>query len=1185
VDGIAYPYAQPIPYSYGKPVGWGWTVPLRGFSVIRGVVTSLLALRSDPYHLHFGVDARTMNVDKNSRLAPEAAQATGGELVVQPRQLTDAGWELLQAGRFADVIKLISEALQAHADWIAEAKTVDQALARQPHPYPRAGPDGSMEQIFQRYGSLYYIGTAEWIRLDAALRINRHADAVDAAAHLLRDFPHTQIWDNKGFFWKPVQALTTEGRFQEIYREAQRQLGRAQAEPKTRRELWTRLLMWVPFSAAVGFALLAGAKDVSAQVIQQPKAWQEAVLYTVEALPPQTLTLLAIVVVIVLMAAAFGLRHWLGKHALPQGEGTALSRWWTHFVAEKGHFYLAVLIATAIVEGLNVFAYLTQTPDYVTHVFRIKQIGLLVVGIVYVAKVVQLVLSAVWMVSIRPASGPTPYQMSDTDIPRVTVQIAIRSEPFDVVKMTIDSALALRYPVDHLEIQVIDNSDREDQYAQVRAYAESHDVVFIHRDGTEGFKAGNLNIGIEKANGDYFLILDADSVVEPETLLKVMPEFKLNPRLGYAQMRIFITNANENALTKVFSLGSRTNYRLYDLVNEQGFVKFDGHNGILSRKALAAIGNWPYEVSEDLAASIRLRIAGYEGKYISYVTTGEEAPRTFPELMKQQRKWAFGTTKLLLQEFKTIVTSPAFRWYEKVDLLFKMGDFSLTAFGVVLIFAYIQFPFTGALIILSGPYIPILIANRHLPALSLARDFFRATLIYSALLPTIFIGVAKSVLRHKEGFRITFKGAARQRPLADVLRANTLGLFVAGLFYTFLPRVYPDLPAYFEQIPPSVIATLSIAFGPLLFNYGKPYLGQERSSESTSRRKIGLWLASLALLMPSALDFPTYAQGGNSIYMTALLALVGVGTYLLSRRLVLQLGAIHFRSAPARFMGRIFHRGMLAIGALAVLLILNFHNFVLGVAERPMAPNMSATSRSGSQVFVVENSDGKWLSVNGRLWSGVPGFVYQPVPPGMSIENFMNGRVAYLYKALLPPNGDGIDPAVYPDLIALAKDPSGAPAQGHAQAIVNEGGHFFHTFSLASTTENDLRKVSRIFKWAYEAHGLMFKAGLYNPSPEQATMVARVLKDNPGLLMYTGWNEYNMWTDRRLSYQDIVHDHASDFCLWRHRRSCQYRSRHSELGCFCIQLACDSSNRSSWDSRLSSIGIVHFAPSRMVLIR
>jgi len=540
--------------------------------------------------------------------------------------------------------------------------------------------------------------------------------------------------------------------------------------------------------------------------------------------------------IVVILAAVMGvaaimllIRHSLGKGSTDASHVTTrLSKAVYHFLAHPGSFYGVIAGTTVISEIINFYIYLHAPPSQDPHTFLAKQIFMLTIGIIFIVRILHFLLSSIWMIWMKPQPPPAPLTGQESDLPFVTVQIPIRNEPFDIVKMTLDSALAIDYPRDRIEIQVIDNSDRPDQYARAKAYAEAHGAIFIHRDGTEGFKAGNLNLGMRTARGSHFLVLDADSTVELAVLLKAMPEFRNNPLLGYVQLCITTTNESYNGITKIVAMGMRGYHRLYEtLMNDQGFVKFDGHNGIITREALETIGGWQKEVSEDLATALKIRMAGYQSKYVPYVVTGEEAPTTFHELMKQQRKWSFGTTKILFEQAGTILRSKALSWFEKADILLQMAGYLTTALGFVLIFAYIQFPVMGAVIILVSPYVPLIIANwRH--KRDLVGQFAFTTMVFSALMPTLFVGVFNYFIGRKEGFRITTKGGATNLGFFTLIRRNAFAFGSAILFFAFLPMVYPDIPGYIQQLPPSTIVMLSVLIAPVRLNYSKLLGGDAR---------------------------------------------------------------------------------------------------------------------------------------------------------------------------------------------------------------------------------------------------------------------------------------------------------------------------------------------------------------------
>ena len=179
-----------------------------------------------------------------------------------------------------------------------------------------------------------------------------------------------------------------------------------------------------------------------------------------------------------------------------------------------------------------------------------------------------------------------------TEFPFVTVQIPTRNEPFEIVRdLSIASALKLNYPVGQLQIQVVDNSDRG-RYSELENYCIEKGIQFIHRDGKEGAKARNLNIGLDKAAGDFILLVDCDSTFAPDDLLKIMPRFK-DPKLGYVQCFLYTNNKSDNLYTKIRAT-IRDAYGKY-LQPQRLSFSFKGcygHNLVIRKKALEEIGGW-----------------------------------------------------------------------------------------------------------------------------------------------------------------------------------------------------------------------------------------------------------------------------------------------------------------------------------------------------------------------------------------------------------------------------------------------------------------------------------------------------------------------------------------------------------------------------------------------------------------
>ncbi len=81
------------------------------------------------------------------------------------------------------------------------------------------------------------------------------------------------------------------------------------------------------------------------------------------------------------------------------------------------------------------------------------------------------------------------------ELPAVTIQLPIYNERF-VVERLIKAAVSLNYPIDKLQIQVVDDSD-DDTTKQARQlvahyYSKGTNIQLVHRTDRKGYKAGAL---------------------------------------------------------------------------------------------------------------------------------------------------------------------------------------------------------------------------------------------------------------------------------------------------------------------------------------------------------------------------------------------------------------------------------------------------------------------------------------------------------------------------------------------------------------------------------------------------------------------------------------------------------------------------------------------------------------------
>ncbi len=235
-----------------------------------------------------------------------------------------------------------------------------------------------------------------------------------------------------------------------------------------------------------------------------------------------------------------------------------------------------------------------------------------------------------------------------THYPVVTVQLPVYNEIY-VVGRLIDASCAMVYPKDKLEIQVLDDSTDETVNvvaAHVDRYRKlGFDIKHIRRSNREGFKAGALKEGLEDARGEFIAIFDADFVPKPDFLLKTVPHFSGDLRVGMVQTRWEHLNWEYSLLTRTQAMALDGHFVIEQSVrNKAGFfINFNGTAGVWRKECISDAGNWQADtLTEDLDLSYRAQLRGWKFKYLNDVTSPAELPSEINALKSQQFRWTKG---------------------------------------------------------------------------------------------------------------------------------------------------------------------------------------------------------------------------------------------------------------------------------------------------------------------------------------------------------------------------------------------------------------------------------------------------------------------------------------------------------------------------------------------------------------
>jgi cellulose synthase/poly-beta-1,6-N-acetylglucosamine synthase-like glycosyltransferase len=248
------------------------------------------------------------------------------------------------------------------------------------------------------------------------------------------------------------------------------------------------------------------------------------------------------------------------------------------------------------------------------------------------------------------------------ELPCVTVQLPIFNEQY-VIDRLIEACCNLNYPVDKLEIQVLDDSTDETQQVAREIVARfrrlGHNLVYLHRTNRYGFKAGALDEGLKSASGDLVAIFDADFVPPREWLLQVVHHFA-DPAIGMVQTRWTHLNRDYSFLTQVEAILLDGHFVLEHGGRSRAgvFFNFNGTAGMWRRAAIEQAGGWQHDtLTEDTDLSYRAQLKGWQFRYLQNVECPAEVPIEMTAFKTQQARWAKGliqtSKKILPRVFKS----------------------------------------------------------------------------------------------------------------------------------------------------------------------------------------------------------------------------------------------------------------------------------------------------------------------------------------------------------------------------------------------------------------------------------------------------------------------------------------------------------------------------------------------------
>jgi len=256
---------------------------------------------------------------------------------------------------------------------------------------------------------------------------------------------------------------------------------------------------------------------------------------------------------------------------------------------------------------------------------------------------------------------------------RTALLSCIRNEDPDTVARNLDlmiDGLVGAGAGEHFEVFLLSDSDWPEVIAVEEARAGEiaarwHGritLTYRRRADNLGFKAGNIRDFCERwgADFDFMLVLDADSLMAPATILRMVRTLQASPHLGILQT-LMVGLPSASAFARPFQFGMRLGMKSCSIGSawwQADAGPYWGHNALIRTAPFIAncelprlrgdgpLGGWI--LSHDQVEAALMRRAGYEVRVMPIEAgSWEENPITLPEFVRRDLRWCQGNLQYL----------------------------------------------------------------------------------------------------------------------------------------------------------------------------------------------------------------------------------------------------------------------------------------------------------------------------------------------------------------------------------------------------------------------------------------------------------------------------------------------------------------------------------------------------------
>ena len=224
--------------------------------------------------------------------------------------------------------------------------------------------------------------------------------------------------------------------------------------------------------------------------------------------------------------------------------------------------------------------------------------------------------------------------------PKVTIIVPSWNEEKTIYK-TVRSLINLKYPKDKIKIFLIDDGSTDGTWEAMQRFSKHSNIKIFHKEN--GGKYTALNLGLKNLETDFLGCLDADSIADPESLVRIMSYFEKDPSIMAVAPSLIAYNSKS-----IIQKAQRIEYDMSVYVKKMlgllGAIHVTpGPLTIFRKKVFDDLGPYRHaHNTEDMEIAYRMQKNHYKIEQCNDAYVYTNTPLTLFKLYKQRVRWIYG---------------------------------------------------------------------------------------------------------------------------------------------------------------------------------------------------------------------------------------------------------------------------------------------------------------------------------------------------------------------------------------------------------------------------------------------------------------------------------------------------------------------------------------------------------------